>query len=301
MNSTQFSHKVTWAQFETCNANKREAFEQLCRWLFNEFFFDGKELLQSNPNNPGIEVNPVFHNASNKKISFQAKYFDSVDYEQIKASAQMAVKHYAGSLDVIYLYCNKDVTVTAKAYKSILGVLKPAGIDLVPITNQEILNQVMKNETMCWHYFDQVMLSSKWFRDRLNISLSSLGPRYNSAFNVSTQTEELFNLFLRNQDAVDKINRNKNELVAKLIQEQYKYLCCKSEFHRIVASIESLKDISIETMSHCLTWASTLKCGCTADFSALEALARKKKDELADLDPEEYQEKHISIARLIVK
>ena len=297
MNSTQFSHKVTWAQFETCNANKREAFEQLCSWLFNEFFFDGKELLQSIPNNPGIEVNPVFHNASNKKISFQAKYFDSVDYEQIKASAQMAVKHYAGSLDVIYLYCNKDVTVTAKAYKSILGVLKPAGIDLVPITNQEILNQVMKNETMCWHYFDQVMLSSKWFRDRLNISLSSLGPRYNSAFNVSTQTEELFNLFLRNQDAVDKINRNKNELVAKLIQEQYKYLCCKSEFHRIVASIQSLKDISIETMSRCLTWASTLKFGCTADFTALEALARKKKDELADLDPEEYQEKHISIAQ----
>ena len=299
MNSTQFSHKVTWAQFEICNANKREAFEQLCRCLFNEFFFDGKELLQSNPNNPGIEVNPVFHSASNKKISFQAKYFDSIDYEQIKESAKIAVKYYAGKLDVIYLYCNKDVTVTSKAYQSVLGVLKPAGIDLVPVTNQEILNQIMKNETMCWHFFDQVILSNKWFRDCLNTSLLSLGPRYNREFNVSTQTEELFDHFLCHKDAVDRINRNKEELVAKLIADKYKYRCCASEYRTIISAIQALGDITTETILHCLTWTDTLNSNCAAAFSTISALSAKKKEELASINPKQCREKYIAIVEEI--
>lgn len=294
--SGTFTQDISWAQFEICNSNKREAFEQLCRWLFNEFFFDGKELLQSNPNNPGVEVTPVFHSASNKRISFQAKYFDSIDYEQIKESVKTAVKYYAGKLDVIYLYCNKDVTVTSKAYQSVLDVLKPAGIDLVPITNQEILNQIMKNETMCWHFFDQVMLSNQWFRERLDISLSSLGPRYNDEFNVPTQTEELFNYFLCNTDAVNRINHNKNELLASLVNDRYKYLCCSGALYEIINAIESLEDISIENILDCLTWSDTLSCSCSSAFSVIDAIAKKKKDELANIDRDDSLDKRIAIA-----
>ena len=295
MNSTRFSHKVTWAQFESCNANKQEAFEQLCRWLFNEFFFSGKELLHSNPNNPGIEVIPVLHGASNKRISFQAKYFGTIDYEQIKESARKAVKYYSGKLDLIYLYCNKDVTVTSQGYLSAINILKPAGIELVPITNQAILEQVMKNEIICWHFFDEVILSNRWFSNRLDISLSSLGPRYNDAFNVPTQTEELFDYFLCSCDAVDRINRNKNELLANLIKNRYKYLCCKTEFHEIVNAIESLADISTETISDCLTWTDTLSCNCSSAFSAISVISQKKKDELAKTDRDKYREKHITL------
>lgn len=143
--------EVSWTQFELCNANPQVAFESMCRWLFNEFFFDGKELLHSDPNNPGVEVVPMYHAASDKRISFQAKYFSSMDYEQIKHSARTAVNHYAGQLDVIYLYCNKDVTTSSQGYKAIESILNPHGIEIVPITNHEILIQVMKNETIAWH------------------------------------------------------------------------------------------------------------------------------------------------------
>lgn len=296
MNSTQFCHKVTWAQFESCNANKQEAFEQLCRWLFNEFFFSGKELLHSNPNNPGIEVIPVLHSASNKRISFQAKYFGSIDYEQIKESAQKAVKYYSGKLDIIYLYCNKDVTVTSQGYLSAVNILKPAGIELVPITNQAILEQVMKNETICWHFFDEILLSHQWFRDRLNVSLASLGPRYNDKFNVPTQTEELFDYFLCNKDGVNRINHNKKEILANLIKNQYKYLCCKGAFHEIVNAIATLEDISIETISNCLTWADTILFNCGSAFSAIDTLIKKKRDELANISRDDPLDKRISIA-----
>ena len=136
-------NEITWAQFELCNANPQSAFENMCRWLFNDFFFNGKELLHSEPNNPGVEVLPVYHEASKKRISFQAKFFGEMDYEQIKHSAQTAVNHYAGALDVIYLYCNKDVTTTSKAYQAVVSILNDDGIQIIPITNQEILTQVM--------------------------------------------------------------------------------------------------------------------------------------------------------------
>ena len=127
---------VSWESFAVCNQNPRDAFEKMCRWLFNEFFFEGKALLHSNPNNPGVEVVPVLHVTTNKRISFQAKYFSDMDYEQIKHSAQTAVNHYAGELDVIYLYSNKDVTTTSKGYQAVVSILDAYGIEIVPCSGR---------------------------------------------------------------------------------------------------------------------------------------------------------------------
>ena len=38
MNVQGSQHEISWTQFELCNANPQIAFENLCRWLFNEFF-----------------------------------------------------------------------------------------------------------------------------------------------------------------------------------------------------------------------------------------------------------------------
>ncbi len=202
---------ISWEKFALCNSNPQTAFENLCRWIFNEFFFSGKALLHSNPNNPGVEVEPVFHSDSGKRISFQSKYFTSLDYEQIKDSARTAVAHYSGKLDVIYLYCNKDVTTTSKGYKAVETILNSASIDLVPVTNQTILEFVMGDQRMAWYYFDHITLSPDWFKEHLQTSLTALGPRYNEAFNVVTTTEELLNYFLCNDYAVIEINKKKNE------------------------------------------------------------------------------------------
>ena len=157
--------EVCWPQFELCNPNSQVAFENMCRWLFNEFFFDGKAILHSDPNNPGIEVVPIYHPDSDKWISFQAKYFSTIDYGQIKHSAETAVGHYAGQLDVIYLYCNKDVTTTSQSYITIEGILSAAGIKIIPITNQEVLTQVLQRETIAWHFFDYFTLSQSQLKE----------------------------------------------------------------------------------------------------------------------------------------
>ena len=234
MSNQNKAPNITWSQFEACNPDTRSAFENMCRFLFNAFFFAGKGLFHSDPNNPGIEIVPIFHKESGKMISFQAKYFSSVDYSQIKHSAEKAIQYYAGKLDVIYLYCNKDLTTSSKPYQDIYNLLASKNIALVPITNHAILDQVLRNDTVSWYYFEYHHLTSKWFEDRLQMSLSALGPRYNGDFNVSTGTENKLDIFLCNSSAVAQINKAKRDVVAQLKNSQYEYADCKEVFFKIM-------------------------------------------------------------------
>lgn len=95
--------QISWDSFKIYNIDSRGIrfkFEDLCRILFaNEFLSGNKQFryLHSNPNNPGLETEPVFSEQSEQWIGFQAKYFDNdVDYEQIKRSAKQIIAHYTG-------------------------------------------------------------------------------------------------------------------------------------------------------------------------------------------------------------
>lgn len=270
-------YDVTWAQFEVCNSDSRDAFEKMCRWLFNEYFFEGKALLHSNPNNPGIEVVPVMHAESNKLISFQAKYFTDMDYEQILHSAKMAVKYYAGQLDAIYLYCNKDVAIASKGYQGIETYLRANGIEIKPITNQTILEQVMKKETIAWYYFNHTSLSKLWFEKHIKNSLASLGPRYNEEFNVATQTERLFNYFLCNKETVNLINTRKKEVIDDCEKNKWKYRKYGNLGSNIISEITAIEDVTERTISQCLDWKSRVKEVCKAELDQLSIIIAEKK------------------------
>lgn len=67
---------ITWEDFNITNSNnKKSAFENMCRILFNYHFFNNKAIFKQKFNNPGIEIEPIDY--KNKKISFQAKYIES--------------------------------------------------------------------------------------------------------------------------------------------------------------------------------------------------------------------------------
>ena len=89
MLDTQFS----WTQFSQCNidgTNIHERFENLCRQIFVNTYLKGEsrtKYLRTNPNNPGIEVEPIYCEKENKRIGFQAKYFENGrDYKAISDS-----------------------------------------------------------------------------------------------------------------------------------------------------------------------------------------------------------------------
>ena len=275
-------YDISWSQFEVCNDNCQIAFENMCRWLFNDYFFKGKALLHSNPNNPGIEVVPQMHPESNKRVSFQAKYFSTLDYEQIKHSAQKTVEYYSEQLDVVYLYCNKDVTTTSAAYQNIEKILGEAGIQLIPVTNQTILEQVLKNETMAWYYFNQIPLPLTWFAEQLDNNLESLGPRYNDEFNVVTRTEELLNCFLCNEEAVQVINKRKCDVVAEVELNRWKYRKYKKQVSTIMGAIEEIEDVTITNVGECVSWLEHINNRCTDVFADIRKMLDEHKKAYSD-------------------
>lgn len=273
------SLNITWSQFEACNPGTQVAFENMCRFLFNTFFFGGKGIFHSDPNNPGIEIVPILREESGEWISFQAKYFTSLEnaYSQIKHSAEKAIRYYAGKLDVIYLYCNKDLTTSSKSYQEISNLLTAQNISLVPITNQTILDQVLGNDTVSWHYFDYRHLTPKWFEERLQLSLDALGPRYNGDFNVNTGTENQLDIFLCNSNAAVQINEAKKEVIERTKNSQHNYTDCEESLRRIINAIASIDDVSRTTITNCLSWSETINKQCAEDFSIIRGLIAEKE------------------------
>lgn len=165
--STNNYPNINWSQFSVCNDNPTQAFEDMCRQLFECEFLNDEKLPHSDHNNPGVEVNPILEpphsdGSAQRRISFQAKYFETnIGYEKIKDSAKKTVKYYSGQLDAVYLFCNKTLSTSSNSYNEVKKILLAAGIDLIPISNSELLDLVCKHKRIGDYFFRQ--------RDRANV------------------------------------------------------------------------------------------------------------------------------------
>ena len=94
----------TWDRFRSACDGARGiqlVFEDLCRQLFEEEYLSGNKKQKHvccNPNNKGLEAEPVYDEINQRWLGFQAKYFKSkTDYKQILHSAEKIVEYYNGS------------------------------------------------------------------------------------------------------------------------------------------------------------------------------------------------------------
>lgn len=78
------ANKITWEQFAVCSNEAQSInhrFEDLSRQLFVYEFLNGNKehrYLHSNPNNPGIESEPVYDEINCKWIGYQAKFLSTM-------------------------------------------------------------------------------------------------------------------------------------------------------------------------------------------------------------------------------
>ena len=213
---------VNWDSFKLFNQSAkglRFKFEDLCRQLFaNENLAGNKRYrhLHSNPNNPGLETEPVFDEINKRWVGFQAKYFDvRADYTQIKDSANMVVKHYAGKVEHVFLYSNKELTTGSLT--EVVGILNKANISLELITDNAILDLVRgKYPYLGVYYFGSLNLSQQWFCEKNKHVFDELGQRFNQEFNVDTNASQELSLFAMDGDAIRHINSKKGMLVVSL-------------------------------------------------------------------------------------
>lgn len=268
---------LSWANFEMCNQDKRGAFESMCRMLFLKSYCPDGTILHSNPNNPGIEVEPVCAKDTEMRISFQAKYFNfKIDYGQIKDSAQKAIKYYSEQLDILYLYCNMDITTTRESYKEIVEILNAVNIKLVPICNQSIFDIIIDYPSLVLLYFEKHNLSSKWFKNQVEAAIEDLGQRYNGRFNIDTAIEHSLDLFIGQECAVNLINQRKLDSIKTLEHNKTTHYSFQIFIDRSIEVINALCDVTTNTLSECLGWSQHLKESLKNEESSI----RRQIDEL---------------------
>ena len=259
--------QINWDNFKTYNQDVRGVhykFESLCRLLFaNENLSGNKQFryLHANPNNYGLETEPIFDENRQLWIGFQAKFFDGdVDYTQIKHSAEKIVEYYTGKVDLVFLFCNKEITSTAKSFVSTVNLLKQANIDIQLITDKTILDLVIgKYPYLGFYYFGNHMLSQDWFVTHTNHMYDNLGEQYNKEFNVETEAMNELSLFVHDQRAADYLNAKKTNLLSE-IEELYRKRNKYRDFlTRLRDAVVALPNVDVESLYEALDWENTIE------------------------------------------
>ena len=273
--------QINWDSFKVYNQDSRGIhlkFEDLCRQLFvNENISGNKQFryLHANPNNAGLETEPIYDEANKRWVGFQAKYFDeSVQYMQIEHSAQKTVAHYGGKVNHVFLYCNKPLTRYSLVKTE--GILKNANITMELVTDNAILDLVRsKYPYLGAYYFGNHTLQAEWFVSHVAHMFDVLGERYNRDFNVETECSIELSLFLHDQTAVDYINSKKVDLIKTIESKYWKAGRDRRFLSALRNAVEALDDVDAETLNKSLEWFSATE---TAVKSYLDEYKEKCKE-----------------------
>lgn len=257
---------VTWDRFFTANIDThgiRFKFEDLCRQLFiNEYLSKNKKMryVHSNPNNAGLEADPVYDEINQRWIGYQAKFFDDrPGYDQILHSAEKTVEYYAGRVDHVYLYSNKQLSVDADNLKRAVLTLANNNITLELITGDTILDQVRKYSYLVNYYFGIHSITNDWIRKHNRHMLSELGERFNSEFNVCTDHSLQISLFVHDEDAIKYINQKKEKLVEHIDSLDWRYEKYQNYLDMVKSTVSSIEDIGYDNIEDAFQWESNIK------------------------------------------
>lgn len=250
------SDYINWNRFADVHQSPQNSFQRLSGQLFRRIYAISDSVLHADPNNPGIEVVPVLSKDGNSKISFQSKWFKTIDYQQILHSAEITVKYYTDDLDKLYLFCNCDVDSSSNQYKNIKKVLNEAGIEIVLVTNETILMEVENFPDLAELYFGTFTPDQIWFSNQLSKSISVLDNRYNRNFNVENRAELLLSLFSNGDAAVRYLNEKKEKAIQSiaLISAQTGVMVKR----KAISFINALPDVTNKTLIDALTWSTSL-------------------------------------------
>ena len=291
-------HSINWPSFAVFNADKniQNQFEELCRQLFiHEFVSQNKThiYLHNNHNNPGLESEPILYEKEEIYIGYQAKYFPgSIDYSQIEDSLKKAITYYQGKLDRIYLYSNKAINTSAKPYERIENELNDAGIQLVLVTGDNLLDSFKKYRGL-GIYFGAHNIDHNWLVKQAENAAGALGLRYNKDFNVNTKTAEQLSVFSQDHNALVYFNSKKQNLLdeikkLKLNGNFFKYY---NELNNLEEFVKTLPDVDYNTICKVLDWQSDLEKSLQSDITQVQEVLSNKEIELEnDIDD---KEKHL--------
>lgn len=287
---------LTWDHFEELHQDTQVVFEKLCRSLFLRKFCLEDTILHSDPNHPGVEVAPALSKQS-KYISFQSKYFElKIDYAQIERSAKQTVKHYKDTLDIVYLFSNKDITESSKSYQNVKEIYAGANIEVVLVTGNSILELATEYPTVLSCYFGLDCLDQDWFERNIDLSLQNLGRRYNPRFNIDTEAQRNLSIFLREKKGLEKLNDKKELLLLEIENKRYQLYEHKEILNiaeKLYSIVSNIADVDESTINDVLEWKNYLLEQGSKYFDKLESVKKEVEEVInetrANLDESEYK------------
>ena len=249
---------ISWNQFKICckdNNGIKLRFEDLCRQLFEHEFLQKNQYLHNNPNNPGIESEPIYDKKNKRWIGYQVKHFDNnVSYSKIEKSMQETVDNYKGKLDCVYIFCNKPLKSDCKSFEKISLMLADAKMTYELITDNMILDLVRKYPDLEKYYFNSHTLCQEWFESHLKNVKDKVGERYNDYLNVDTSDSKRISLFVQDDNAVDYINEKKSLVIDETIRLKNKYSELLLASNKLISVINAIPDITNETICDSMKW-----------------------------------------------
>lgn len=275
----------TWDRFRSACDGARGiqlVFEDLCRQLFEEEYLSGNKKQKHvccNPNNKGLEAEPVYDEINQRWLGFQAKYFKSkTDYKQILHSAEKIVEYYNGKVNHVVLYCNNDLETGAKTFQQAVKILTDHNISIERITNQVLLNQVSKYKRLEEFYFDLHHLSHEWLVKHNRRMFDNLGERYTPDFNVNTNASFMLSLFVRDNRSVRYINEKKKNLLEWInsYRESY-YSYFSNLLDEVVKSVYEISDVKYENEEESFQWESRIISNVSVFFDRIESKEQELK------------------------
>lgn len=287
-------NNINWPTFESRHENVTKAFEDLTRLFFKYKILENRfYTLKKTATTPGIEVEPVLSNGI--RISFQSKYFTgNISYNDIYDSAKKIIKYYKNKIDKVILFCNKDISSSAKTYIKTVELLKKNNILLEPFCNDNILDEIKTNsvlENLKKYFFEHIVLSDSWFEEKLKDSLLDLEPRYTSELHVPIREENVFHSIYKNKKIFSYINSK----VTK-IQEYLKlfYDVDKKVLDDISAVIDSFPLLNRDTVETVFTWYTKFNSAIKKINELVDSIA----NDIKNLTPEyDKNSSEISIKR----
>lgn len=315
---------ITWEQFVTTNLDSRGIrykFEDLCRQLFaNEYLSSNKKYrnIHSNPNNPGLESEPIYDEVNDRMVGYQVKFFEvDTDYDQILHSAEKIVEYYDEKVNHVVLYCNKQISVTAKNYENAKRILDEHHISLELITGDTILDQVRKYPYLASYYFGSHSITYEWLKKYNENMFDEMGERFNSEFNVDTYCSNQLSLFTLNDKAIKYINDKKENLLAEIDLLYQKYTPYHSYFSYLDVlknKINEVENIDYEHIEDSFDWEKNLKAAVKAEIEQLASEKARLEEnqlkfkelafgdnELSDKEKEDVKNKYFDIRHEIDK
>lgn len=230
---------INWNNIRPNKGSQNSGFEELvCQLAHFQSFNDAKFTRVGTPDG-GVEAYWTFSDGS--EYGWQAKYFtawDNSQWKQIKASFDHSLKTHP-QLKCYYICTPLDrpdarlprAKSAMQRWQELESDAKNKGVELVYWGNSELVRLLSQDENkgLRYYWFNEQVLSKKWFSDHIERGIKNLGPRYTPAVNVNLKISQQFDILRRNQNCYERHTEYYENFI-KEIRKNIKYLPLSDKF-----------------------------------------------------------------------